>query len=147
STKFARGPLPNFKNYFVIYVDKPITVYHTYSDSTMTDSLELHDKHASAIIGFKTAAGEKVHMRVSSSFVSIEQADLNLKREQGNDSFDATEQKAKDVWNKTLNHLVVEGGTIDQKRTFYSCLYRMPSSPYKLYEIDVKGNRINYSPY
>src|ERR1700740_2145894 len=87
STKFARGPLPNFKNYFVIYVDKPITVYHTFSDSTKTDSLELHDKHASAFIGFKTKAGEKVHLRVASSFVSIEQAELNLKREQGNDSF------------------------------------------------------------
>src|ERR1700754_3609023 len=34
STKYARGPLKNFKNYFVIYTDKPFTVYHTYSEST-----------------------------------------------------------------------------------------------------------------
>ncbi|MFB9841756.1 GH92 family glycosyl hydrolase [Mucilaginibacter ginsenosidivorans] len=147
STKFARGPLKNFKNFFVIYVDKPISIYHTYSDSTMTDSLELHAKHASAVIGFKTAKGEKVHMRVASSFVSIEQAELNLQREQGKDSFDVTEQKAKDVWNKTLSRLTVEGGTIDQKRTFYSCLYRMLFFPNKLYEIDANGNRIHYSPY
>ena len=147
STKFARGPLKNFKNFFVIYVDKPIALYHTYSDSTMTDSLELHAKHASAVIGFKTAKGEKVHMRVASSFVSIEQAEQNLKAEQGKDSFDVTEQKAKDTWNKTLGRLAVEGGTIDQKRTFYSCLYRMLFFPNKLYEIDAKGNRIHYSPY
>jgi predicted alpha-1,2-mannosidase len=147
STKFARGPLKNFKNFFVIYVDKPISIYHTYSDSTMTDSLELHAKHASAVIGFKTAKGEKVHMRVASSFVSIEQAEQNLASEQGKDSFDVTEQKAKDTWNKILGRLTVEGGTIDQKRTFYSCLYRMLFFPNKLYEIDAKGNRIHYSPY
>lgn len=147
STKYARGPLPNFKNYFVIYVDKPISVYHTFSDSTMTDSAELKAKHVTAVIGFKTSKGEKVHLRVASSFISIEQAELNLQSEQGKDSFDVTEQKAKAVWEKTLNRLQVEGGTIDQKRTFYSCLYRMLFFPNKLYEIDAKGNRVHYSPY
>ncbi|MDP9081790.1 MAG: GH92 family glycosyl hydrolase [Bacteroidota bacterium] len=147
STKYARGPLKNFKNYFVIYCDKPITIAHTYSDSTQTDSLELHAKHVMAVIGFKTSHDEKVHLRVSSSFVSIEQAELNLKREQGSDSFTVTEQKAKDVWNKTLNRLTVEGGTVDQTRTFYSCLYRMLFFPNKLYEIDANNQIIHYSPY
>ncbi len=147
STKYARGPLKNFKNFFVIYVDKPITIAQTYSDSTLTDSLGLHAKHVMAVIGFKTSHDEKVHLRVSSSFISIEQAELNLKREQGNDSFDVTEQKAKDVWNKTLNHLTVEGGSIDQTRTFYSCLYRMLFFPNKLYEIDANNQVMHYSPY
>lgn len=147
STKYARGPLKNFKNYFVIYTDKPFTVYHTYSDSTLTDSTALHAKHASAVIGFKTSKGEQVHLRVASSFISIEQAELNLKREQGNDSFDATEQKAKDVWNKTLSKLTVEGGTIDQTKTFYSCLYRMLFFPNKLYEVNEQGKIMHYSPY
>ena len=101
----------------------------TYSDTTLTDSLSLHAKHAMAVIGFKTNHGEQVHLRVASSFISIDQAELNLKREQGKDSFDVTEQKAKEVWNKTLNHIVVEGGTVDQTRTFYSCLYRMLFCP------------------
>ena len=147
STRHAHGPLPNFKNYFVIYVDKPITFFRTYSDSTATDSSSLHAKHASAVVGFKTKAGEIVHLRVASSFISIAQAELNLSREQGNDSFEVTEQKAKAVWEKTLEHVVVAGGTIDEKRTFYSCLYRMLFFPNKLYEIDANGNRIHYSPY
>ena len=147
STRYAHGPLPNFKNYFVIYVDKPITFLRTYSDSTATDSISLHAKHASVVIGFKTVAGEVVHLRVASSFISIAQAELNLSREQGKDSFEVTEQKAKAVWEKTLEHVVVSGGTIDQKRTFYSCLYRMLFFPNKLYEIDANGNRIHYSPY
>lgn len=147
STKYARGPLKNFKNYFVIYVDKPITFAKTFSDSTATDSLELHAKHVMAAIGFKTMHDEKVHLRVSSSFVSIEQAEINLKREQGTDSFNVTEQKAKDVWNKTLSRLTVEGGSVDQIRTFYSCLYRMLFFPNKLYEVDANNQIIHYSPY
>ena len=147
STKYARGPLKNFKNYFVIYTDKPIATAQTFSDTTLTDSLELHAKHAMAVIGFKTKNGEVVHLRVSSSFISIEQAELNLKREQGNDSFDVTEQKAKDIWNKTLNHINIEGGSVDQQRTFYSCLYRMLFFPNKLYEYDANNQIVHYSPY
>jgi len=147
STKYARGPLKNFKDYFVIYVDKPIAIARTYSDTVLTDSLSLHAKHAMAVIGFKTIAGEMVHLRVASSFISIEQAELNLKREQNNDSFAVTGQKAKDAWNKTLNHIVAEGGTIDQERTFYSCLYRMLFFPNKLYEIDAHNKIVHYSPY
>ncbi|MDB5133408.1 MAG: glycoside hydrolase family 92 protein [Mucilaginibacter sp.] len=147
STKYARGPLKNFKNYFVIYIDKPFTLTRTYSDSTATDSTELHAKHASAVIGFKTGKGEQVHLKVASSFISLEQAELNLKSEQGNDSFEVTKQKAKDAWNKTLSRLTVEGGTVDQTRTFYSCLYRMLFFPNKLYEINAKGAVVHWSPY
>ena len=147
STKYARGPLKNFKNYFVIYVDKPIGTAYTYSDSTQNSSLELLAKHVSAVIGFKTLKGEKVHLRVASSFISIEQAELNLKREQGADSFDVTEQKAKATWNKTLSRISIEGGSTDQQRTFYSCLYRMLFFPNKLYEVDAYNAVVHYSPF
>jgi predicted alpha-1,2-mannosidase len=147
STRYSRGPLKNFRNYFVIYIDKSFTLSQTYSDSTLTDSLSLHANHSSAIIGFKTQTGEKVNLRVASSFISLEQAELNLKREQGTDSFDITKQKAKSIWNKTLNRLTVSGGTVDQTRTFYSCLYRMLFFPNKLYEVDNKGTIVHYSPH
>jgi predicted alpha-1,2-mannosidase len=147
STKYARGPLKNFKNYFVIYTDKPITLTRLYSDATLTSQLELSANHVSAVIGFKTQNGERVHLRVASSFISEEQAEINLKREQGNDSFEVTEQKAKSVWNKTLSHLTAEGGSVDQTRTFYSCLYRMLFFPNKLYEINSQNKIVHWSPY
>jgi predicted alpha-1,2-mannosidase len=147
STKFARGPLPNFKNYFVIYADKPITLSQVYSDTVLNDKLELTANHVSAVIGFKTKNGEQVHLRVASSFISEEQAELNLKREQGNDSFDLVEEKAHSVWNKTLSRLTVDGGTVDQTRTFYSCLYRMLFFPNKLYEVNAENKIVHWSPY
>lgn len=148
STRYARGKMTNFKNYFVIYVDKPFTLAKTWHDKTLAhDSLEISSAHSGAVIGFKTAKGEKVHLKVASSFVSFEQAELNLKRELANDNFDATCQKTKAVWNKTLSRINVEGGSIDQTRTFYSCMYRMLFFPNKLYELDAQNKIIHYSPY
>ncbi|SDP55995.1 alpha-1,2-mannosidase, putative [Mucilaginibacter sp. OK268] len=148
STRYARGKMTNFKNYFVIYVDKPFTLAKAWHDKTLAhDSLEINSPHSGAVIGFKTIKGEKVHLKVASSFVSFEQAELNLKRELANDNFDATCQKAKAVWNKTLSRINVEGGSIDQTRTFYSCMYRMLFFPNKLYELDAQNKIVHYSPY
>src|SRR5690606_30455754 len=107
--------------------------------------LEMTADHAGAIIGFKTAKGENVNMKVASSFISIEQADISLKREVGSDSFNDTRDKSKALWNKTLSRISVEGGTIDQMRTFYSCFYRTLFFPNKLYELNAKDEIIHWS--
>ncbi|GAA4084782.1 GH92 family glycosyl hydrolase [Mucilaginibacter panaciglaebae] len=162
STQAAGPKLKNFKNYFVIYIDKPFTLSHTYSTTEearqgngrgnnrvevakMEPSLETNAEHALAAIGFQTKRGEVVHLKVASSFISLEQAELNLKREIGNDSFEQTAKKGRDIWNKTLSRLSVSGGTIDQTRTFYSCLYRMLFFPNKMYEIDAANKPTHWS--
>ncbi|QKJ29615.1 glycoside hydrolase family 92 protein [Mucilaginibacter mali] len=146
--KYARSRLTNFKNYFVIYVDKPFTLASAWKDSIIVkDSLELTANHVGAVIGFKTRKGETVNMRVASSFISFEQAELNLKREIGSNSFNTTMTNAKATWNKTLSRIQVEGGSVDQARTFYSCLYRMLFFPNKLYEIDANNKPVHWSPY
>lgn len=148
STRYARGKLIDFKNYFVIYVDKPIAFAKTWKGNRLVkDSLEITSNHSGAIIGFKTSKGEKVSLKVASSFISLEQAELNLKREVGNDNFEVTKSKAKALWNKTLSRIAIEGASIDQARTFYSCLYRTLCFPNKLYEIDAAGKIVHYSPY
>jgi predicted alpha-1,2-mannosidase len=148
TSKYASGKLPeNFKNYFVIYFNKDFAISKIWSGKNLKDGLELKSDHTGAVIGFKTAKGEKVVARVASSFISFEQADLNLKRELAGDAFDVTKEKAKAVWNKTLGRIQVEGGTIDQTRTFYSSLYRTLFFPNKLYEIDAKNQIVHWSPY
>ncbi len=148
STKNSGAVTDNFKNFFVIYIDKPFDVASAWHDKNVdNDKLEYTGDHAGAVISFKTKKGEQVHLRVASSFISVEQAELNLKREIGSNSFAQTEQNAKATWNKTLSRLNVEGGTIDQTRTFYSCLYRMLFFPHKMFEVDAKGQNVHYSPY
>jgi predicted alpha-1,2-mannosidase len=148
TTRNSGGVPENFKNYFVIYFDKPFTVAHAWNgDKLEKDVLELKDGHVGAIVGFKTFKGEKVHLKVASSFISFEQAELNLKRELANDAFDVTKQKAKASWNKELGRLSPEGGTVDQVRTFYSCLYRALLFPRKFYEYDAQNKVVHYSPF
>ncbi len=148
TSKYASGKLPeNFKNYFVIYFNKDFDLSRTWSGKNLKDGLELKSDHTGAVIGFKTAKGEKVVAKVASSFISFDQAELNLKRELAGDAFDVTKEKAKAVWNKTLGKIQVEGGTVDQTRTFYSSLYRTLFFPNKLYEIDAKNQIVHWSPY
>ena len=146
STKNSGGVPDNYKNYFVVVFDKPFTYQATFSDSTLHEKvLEQTGNHTGAVIGFKTAKGEKVHARVASSFISLEQAELNLK-ELGNDNLETLAQKGKDAWNNVLSRIEVEGGTLDQYRVFYTCLYRSLLFPHKFYEIDANGQVVHYSP-
>ena len=149
TTRNSGGVPANFKNYFVIYFDKPFTATYLWKDSVLTtNGLEMQANHAGVLIGFKTSEGEKVGLKVASSFISYDQADLNLKRELANDNFDLTMQKAKAAWNKQLSRIIVEGGSEEQTKTFYSCLYRTLQFPQKHYEIAATENSIvHYSPY
>ncbi len=149
STRYRRGKLINFKNYFVIYFDKAFDYKKTISEnSSLIDSLEINNSHALAVVGFKTRKGEVVKARVASSFISFEQAEQNLK-ELGNNntSYERIKNYVKTKWEKVLNAVQVEGGTEEQTRTFYSCLYRTVMFPNKLYEIDANKKIIHYSPY
>lgn len=146
TTKNSGGVPANFKNYFVIIFDKPFTYEYTFADGTLKNDKEQKSNHVGAVIGFKTKKGEVVHAKVASSFISFDQADLNLK-ELGINSFDAVAAQGKAEWNKVLSKIEVEGGTLDQYRTFYSCMYRSLLFPRKFHEIDAAGKVMHYSPY
>ena len=147
TTRNSGGVPENFKNYFVIEFDKPFTYKATFADKALKENtLEQTADHTGAVIGFKTRKGEIVHARIASSFISPDQAVQNLK-ELGNDDFDTLVQKGKDSWNNVLSKIEVEGGNLDQYRTFYSCLYRSLLFPRKFYELDINGNPVHYSPY
>ncbi len=147
STKNSGGVPDNFKNYFVIRFDKPFkeaSVWH--NKSIDFHLLEKKDTHVGALLQFSTRKGEQIHAVMASSFISPEQAMLNL-REIGSRDFETVKEQARDTWNKELGRIAIEGGTTDQQRTFYSCLYRTMLFPRKFYEIDEAGKVMHYSPY
>ena len=147
TTKNSGGVPDNFKNYFVIIFDKPFSYKAVVENNNIRkDNLEAKENHSGAIIGFPTKKGEIVQARIASSFISFEQAELNLK-ELGNLSFDQLKAKGRDRWNEVLGKVEVESDNIDQLRVFYSCLYRTLLFPRGLYEIDAKGNVMHYSPH
>lgn len=148
TTRYAAGKYENFKNYFVVQFDKDFDLTSAWKDNVLVnDQLEITSNHAGAIVGFKLKAKESVYARVASSFISFEQAEINLKREIGNQSFAQVKSNAKDIWSKTLGKIEVKGGTDEQYRTFYSAMYRTLFFPQKLYEIDAQNKIKHWSPY
>jgi predicted alpha-1,2-mannosidase len=143
------GGVPaNFHNYFVAIFDKDFAVTHTWHGDTITlNNLKEEGAHTGAILGFRTKRGEKINVKVASSFISPEQALLNLTRETGTKDFDEIKAAARAEWNKQLGRIVVEGGSDDQKRTFYSCLYRTILFPRQFHELNEKNEVVHYSPY
>lgn len=143
------GGVPeNFRNYFVLVFDKDFQTYDTWGDDwILLHSDQSQAQHAGAVIGFRTQKGEKVNVKVASSFISLEQAELNLLREIGNDTFEQTQQKALHLWEKELAKIQVLDNNIDNLRTFYSCLYRVLLFPRTFYEINEKEEIVHYSPY
>ncbi len=153
TTRNSGGVPKNFRNYFIVEFDKPFEYVSTFGNDTVGAPLllkenthELTSEHTGAVIGFSTKRGEVVHARVASSFISPEQALLNL-QELGDNSFDALVAEGRKQWNDVLGRVEVEGATADRMRTFYSCLYRSLLFPRKFYEIDAQGNTMHYSPY
>ncbi len=143
------GGVPdNFHNYFVIVFDRDFDFISTWVDGTLVPGVtEQEGDRTAAVVGFRTARGEQVTARVASSFISHEQALLNLERETGGRSFDDLRNAARAIWNSEFGRIRVEGGTEDQVRTFYSALYRTLLFPRMFHEYDHKGEIVHYSPY
>ena len=88
STRNSGGCPDNFRNWFVMVFDRPFSYTATVRDGEIqTGALEQEAGHAGAIVGFSTARGAQVHVRVASSFISLEQAERNL-QELGDSSFE-----------------------------------------------------------
>ena len=147
TTRNSGGVPDNFKNYFVLVFDKPFTYKATVASGNISEGkLTVTDNHAGAIVGFKTRRGEQVGVRIASSFISPEQALLNL-NELGNDTFDEVAARGRKAWNDVLGRIEVDDDNTDHLRTFYSCLYRSVLFPRSFYEKDAEGKVVHYSPY
>ena len=148
TTKNSGGVPENFRNWFVVKFDKPVEGYTVYDgpSKAIEGALESEGDHALAVVTFKTARGEKVNVQTASSFISLEQAWTNFKELEGK-CFAEVRDAAKARWNDVLGRIQVGGGTEDQYRTFYSCLYRSVLFPRKFYEINEDGDIVHYSPY
>ena len=146
TTRNSGGVPANFKNYFVIKFNHKVKKAELYNDVTRTQKNELTTNHVQAAIHFNTLKGEQVIAKIASSFISYKQAFINLQELKGH-KFDELVQIGQNKWDKVLGRIQIGGGTLDQYRTFYSCLYRSTLFPRKLWEVDAKGNIVHYSPY
>jgi len=120
------GPfaLPNFKGYFVVQFREAPAESGTY------EGLQLHDgaqmakgTNVGAYATFASAAKEVVEVRVGTSFISIDQARINLQKEIPKWDFDGLREELKQTWNKKLGLIDIDGASDDQRAIFYTGLY------------------------
>ncbi|MDP4271965.1 MAG: GH92 family glycosyl hydrolase [Bacteroidota bacterium] len=85
---------------------------------------------------FDTKTNEPVMVRVGISYVSIQNARLNLQTEQKDYDFEAIQKTTEAAWNNKLSKVLVEGGTPDQRTVFYTALYHMLIHPNVLNDVN-----------
>ena len=161
-------PPPVLRTWFVMEFDHPFAAAPIWADGTFREGQTACEaKHAGVVVRFApTKRGEQVHVRVASSFISPEQAERNLLEIEGTINcapptntpaggaqlaapaydFDAVAARGRAAWNEVLGRIRVEGGTEDQRRTFYTCLYRALLFPRRFFEIGADGQPVHRSP-
>ena len=125
---YGDGTRRDFRNYVVLQFDHPIDMGNTVGSN----------------IAFRMAQGDTLTVRMATSYVSVEQARLNLQREVGGKSFEELKTETSAKWNDLLGRIVITD-TEEKKRTFYSCLYRCFLFPRVFHEYGADGQPIHYS--
>jgi predicted alpha-1,2-mannosidase len=120
--------------YFVAQFNKPFDSLSGWKGNEMESDIEKISVHENldigALVNFSTERDEVVLMKTAISYVSLDQARLNMEVETkpfGWD-FDAVHQNAREEWSKILNTIKVEGGSEQDKVKFYTGFYRSYSS-------------------
>jgi len=132
------GAPGGFGMFFVAEFQQPFEAFDINRDGKMTTA---------AVRLAKVNAGKPVKMRIGTSFISYEQAALNLRHEIPNWDFAATKNKSKAAWEKELARVHIKGASPEQKSTFYTALYRSLQFPRIFHELDEHGKKRHYSPF
>jgi len=115
------------KVYFVAKFDQPFSEYGIWDGQTLDqNSLSKKSDSLKIYLGFTR---KHINAKIGISHVSIENARLNLETEAGHLSFAAILQIAKDKWEKKLALIKIEGGSLEERKVFYSALYRSFQMP------------------
>jgi len=104
-------------------------------------SVSGEDRHF--VIRFKDCETDAIQVKLATSFISGEQAMLNLERELDL-SIDELKEQGAQAWNHYLSKIQVSHSNEEYLRTFYTCLYRMFLFPQKFYELDANMEPIHY---
>ena len=137
-TRANHGGVPaGFAAFFYVKSDDvPFTV----------DKVETKDRRL-AVLRFTVTAGQTVTFRIATSFIDAAQAAHNAEVELGKRTFDTVRAESAGIWESALGRVRITGATVEQNRTFYSCLYRTLLFPRIWHEPAPSGGMHHRSPY
>ncbi|WP_051451019.1 GH92 family glycosyl hydrolase [Actinospica robiniae] len=116
--------------YFAAQFNRPFTSEGTWNGSTVNaGSTSATGSNSGAYVGFDTSTSATVGMRVSVSYVSVADAQANLRAEQHGWSVSAVAAQTRSQWRKLLSEIEIGGGTHAQQAEFYTALYHALLEP------------------
>ena len=134
--RFSTGWARNQKVYFVIKLSKP------FADKEFTEEKENGKSNRSKIVlRYATADNEAIVVKTALSMHSIAEAYKNMEVEAPHFTFDDYRETARNLWEKQLQKITVEGGTEEQKTIFYTMLYQSMLAPNLFSDVDAPEKR------
>ena len=134
--RFSTGWARNQKVYFVIKLSTP------FADKEFTEEKENGKSNRSKIVlRYATADNEAIVVKTALSMHSIAEAYKNMEVEAPHFAFDDYRETARNLWEKQLQKITVEGGTEEQKTIFYTMLYQSMLAPNLFSDIDAPEKR------
>lgn len=133
------------KVYFVAEFSKPFLYYGTFDAEYVTPESGAavfayknaeQGKNIGAFITYDTAKNEQILVKVAISYTSIEGARKNLDAELPHWDFDQIKAEARDVWERELSRVKIEGASESQKEIFYTAVYRSLLAQYISQDVD-----------
>lgn len=118
--------------HFAAEFSRPFTAHGTWRGDDVyrnTDTVTGEQSSAGTFATFDTTRARQIEVKIGVSFVSIEKARANIMRETGAAGFDEIRSRASRLWEEVLSKIKVEGGTNDERRIFYTALYRSHYMP------------------
>jgi predicted alpha-1,2-mannosidase len=129
SGHFCGAPNQTQRVYFVAVFSENADATGTWINNNISAATEQSGKGVGAFLSFKKERNKIIYVKVGVSYVSLANAELNLRTEQPGWDFPGVMQRARETWNKYLSRIEVQGGTESQKTIFYTALYHMLLHP------------------
>jgi predicted alpha-1,2-mannosidase len=131
--------------YFAVEFSKPFEYYGTFDATYKTPesggsvfpykNSEIGDK-IGAFVTFQTSSKEQILVKIALSYIDVEGARKNLKREMPDFNFDQIRDDADKIWNKELSKIEISGTTEKKMEIFYTSVYHSLLAQYISQDVD-----------
>ena len=134
------GRYGGIRVYFVARFDKNFDSWRLWNGESVFDADSTSGDDIGVDVSF--AGHEVVQIKLAISYISVENARLNLQAETEDTSFEEIVKAAKTTWERKLRLIEIEGGSEEQRRVFYTALYRAFQMP--THFEDVNGDYLGF---
>lgn len=134
----SKGWANNHTVYFYVEFSENISDYIIELDNNEIKDNSAKGRSVKAALKFDLSSTQTLLTRIGISPVSLEGAKKNLNAEITHWDFNKTKSDASVEWNNLLSRIEVEGGTDDQKISYYTALYHSFLAPNLFSDVDHK---------